>query len=565
VKAVLVCGGSRGDSEPLAALALELQAAGHQPLLVTWEAEHRRLGFPARSWDDAFPLQVPFPLRLRAVAARLGRRGPVGEAVRRALVRAAAFVPRVLGREEAARVLQLLPARDLLREILLSLPLLGWTLAVLLAHFATLPLALACSRDALAACRTRRPTRWPSLVDVVMLVDAALRREWRDSTPHSLALLDRSLAQLRWLHPVPDRLLEFVDGLLEHADVVVVGEGGDDPVRERLVLLLAALRGVPCVRASFFPRATDDGLARPAWQLPACLPLLLPVLESERGRRFSRSASRPLLAVLELVASACDAWHAALGRALFGERGFLALVGDWRGRGGEAPLAAVHLLAPAYAKTPRFLAVSRALLDDADAAGFWRLPANTQPLAPEVERFLDGSLPVVFVSRVARSSGFQQALAEALPLLPPCRLLVNLPPTEADPALAGRENVLFVGSLPHDVALPRASAAVHHCGAGTTAAVLRAGLPSLGVPTWGDQLLWAERVHALGAGPAPIHSRWLTGRCLAAAIRDCLGKAAYREHAGALGTQLRAEPGPALARQALEKLVASRPSRRAAL
>ncbi|KAF8388352.1 hypothetical protein HHK36_027018 [Tetracentron sinense] len=45
---------------------------------------------------------------------------------------------------------------------------------------------------------------------------------------------------------------------------------------------------------------------------------------------------------------------------------------------------------------------------------------------------------------------------------------------------------------------------VHHGGAGTTAAGLKAACPTTIVPFFGDQPFWGERVHARGVGPAPI-------------------------------------------------------------
>ncbi|MFN8418241.1 MAG: hypothetical protein U0528_03190 [Anaerolineae bacterium] len=48
------------------------------------------------------------------------------------------------------------------------------------------------------------------------------------------------------------------------------------------------------------------------------------------------------------------------------------------------------------------------------------------------------------------------------------------------------------------------AAVVHHGGAGTTAAGLRAGVPSIIVPFFGDQPFWGQRTAALGVGTAPI-------------------------------------------------------------
>jgi len=57
---------------------------------------------------------------------------------------------------------------------------------------------------------------------------------------------------------------------------------------------------------------------------------------------------------------------------------------------------------------------------------------------------------------------------------------------------------------PHDWLFPRVSAVVHHGGAGTTAAALRAGVPSVILPFFFDQGFWGRRLAACGLGPPPI-------------------------------------------------------------
>src|SRR5258708_9892738 len=75
------------------------------------------------------------------------------------------------------------------------------------------------------------------------------------------------------------------------------------------------------------------------------------------------------------------------------------------------------------------------------------------------------------------------------------------------PGLAGEvdlpDSVLAIEPCPHDWLFPRVAAAVHHGGAGTTAAALRAGVPSVVVPFFADQPFWAWRGSAPGAGPPP--------------------------------------------------------------
>ena len=87
------------------------------------------------------------------------------------------------------------------------------------------------------------------------------------------------------------------------------------------------------------------------------------------------------------------------------------------------------------------------------------------------------------------------------------------------------------------------AAIVHHGGAGTTGAGLRAGVPSLVTPFLADQAAWAARVAALGVGPALPGIRRLTAERLAAAIDTAVNDTAMRARAAALGQQLRAEDG----------------------
>src|SRR5690606_3131447 len=84
---------------------------------------------------------------------------------------------------------------------------------------------------------------------------------------------------------------------------------------------------------------------------------------------------------------------------------------------------------------------------------------------------------------------------------------------------------------------------VHHGGAGTTAAGLRAGKPSVICPFIADQPFWAQRVAALGVGTAPIPQKRLTAENLAAAIRTAVTDTAMRQRAEALAARINAEDG----------------------
>jgi sterol 3beta-glucosyltransferase len=105
----------------------------------------------------------------------------------------------------------------------------------------------------------------------------------------------------------------------------------------------------------------------------------------------------------------------------------------------------------------------------------------------------------------------------------------------------GDDSVLHTGNIPHDWLLPRAAAVVHHAGAGTTAAGLRAGIPAVAVPSSTDQPFWAARLKALGAGPAPVPRSRLTASRLTAAITAAVNTPDYRRNAEHISSQVARE------------------------
>jgi sterol 3beta-glucosyltransferase len=105
------------------------------------------------------------------------------------------------------------------------------------------------------------------------------------------------------------------------------------------------------------------------------------------------------------------------------------------------------------------------------------------------------------------------------------------------------ESVFMVRAVPHSWLFPQLAAVVHHGGAGTTAAGLRAGVPSLIVPFFGDQPFWGRRVAALGVGPDPLPRKRLSEDTLASAIRQAVGDAGMKVQAAAMAEKIRAEDG----------------------
>jgi UDP:flavonoid glycosyltransferase YjiC (YdhE family) len=116
------------------------------------------------------------------------------------------------------------------------------------------------------------------------------------------------------------------------------------------------------------------------------------------------------------------------------------------------------------------------------------------------------------------------------------------------------DDILAVPSAPHDWLFRRVAAVVHHGGAGTTGAGLRAGVPNVVVPFGVDQPFWGSRVHALGVGPDPLPRRTLTRQGLAAALRQAVSDQSMREAAARFGEAIRGEDGVGAAVRAIEAL-----------
>lgn len=104
-------------------------------------------------------------------------------------------------------------------------------------------------------------------------------------------------------------------------------------------------------------------------------------------------------------------------------------------------------------------------------------------------------------------------------------------------------HVHFIDGAPHDKLFPLMSACVHHGGAGTTAASLLAGKPTVICPFFGDQPFWGRRVSELEAGPPPIDKKKLSVETLTEAISRATGDGAMRQRAMALGAKIDAEHG----------------------
>jgi UDP:flavonoid glycosyltransferase YjiC (YdhE family) len=212
-------------------------------------------------------------------------------------------------------------------------------------------------------------------------------------------------------------------------------------------------------------------------------------------------------------------------------------------------------------RTPTILGASPAVVPAAAdwplalrQTGYWvstEVSADEGRLDAALERFLAagpapvyvgfGSMPTVDPVGVARDVvgvldrlGVRGVVSEGLAGL--------VAPREQEQGVAWASSVIGVTATSHEALFPRCAAVVHHGGAGTTAAAVRAGVPQVVVPHAADQPYWGRRMADLGVAADPIARKDLTPARLQQALELALSPGA-REAAYLLGQRVRAEDG----------------------
>lgn len=156
--------------------------------------------------------------------------------------------------------------------------------------------------------------------------------------------------------------------------------------------------------------------------------------------------------------------------------------------------------------------------------GEWFLPAADFTPPSDLADFLAAGEPPVHLGFGSMSATGNRELMETLIAGLDGRRALLAPGWHGlDEALAQSlpDTVHVVGHTPHAWLFPRCAAIVHHCGAGTSHAAARAGVPSIPVPFAADQPFWARRLRLAGAGTAALDRRRLT----VAEVREALAAA----------------------------------------
>jgi sterol 3beta-glucosyltransferase len=231
-------------------------------------------------------------------------------------------------------------------------------------------------------------------------------------------------------------------------------------------------------------------------------------------------------------------------------RVFQPVIADFRAEAGlpaaPRPERRVHGYSPAVVPVPDDWT------DEENVTGYWFTAPDPDYQPPRaLLDFLAAGEPPVYLGLGSMSDG-DPARAAAL-LIDAARAAgrrIVLLAGWADLTAAGND-VAVVDDVPHWWLFPRMAAVVHHGGAGTTAAALRAGVPAVVIPFFADQFFWAHRVNALNAGVScPPLSR-LTPDTLVAALREALTRTAAPR---AIASRLADEDGVGTAVTVLERL-----------
>lgn len=191
-------------------------------------------------------------------------------------------------------------------------------------------------------------------------------------------------------------------------------------------------------------------------------------------------------------------------------------------------------------------------------SGYWYLDEEYSTLSAELEQFLEsGERPVcvTFGSEVGvNTSRLIQAAIKAVRLAGHRVLVVAGWSDEED--IASDQDVFVVRTAPYGQLFRRVSCVVHHCGTGTVAEVLRAGIPSVCIPFHGEQRYWALRLHELGVATQPLSPSTCDVADVQSAVEIATSIGAMSMAAKKLGLQLRETDGVTIAIEHLHRFVA---------
>lgn len=220
---------------------------------------------------------------------------------------------------------------------------------------------------------------------------------------------------------------------------------------------------------------------------------------------------------------------------------------------GDHPIPVIYAISPCVFPRPQEWS------QEIHMSGFWfeKNPAAWTPSA-EIEAFLENGAKPIYIGFGSMSAGDMNKLLTIVlrsVRTTGVRAVINLGKTGRK--FKSNQHILFLNEVPHDWLFPRVAAVIHHGGAGTTAAGLRYGRPTLIIPFAGDQPFWGDQIRKKRCGPKPIPRKNLSVRKLAAGILDLLSNPDYAKNAADIAEALEKENGIQTAADIIEQGIAS--------
>jgi len=164
----------------------------------------------------------------------------------------------------------------------------------------------------------------------------------------------------------------------------------------------------------------------------------------------------------------------------------------------------------------------------------------------QLRSFLSAGTPPVYITLGSMMSGSDEkqtiALLAGAAQAASERAIVQAPSWEKL-GFESDDRIHFVGATPHSAVFPFCSAVVHHGGAGTSQAALRAGVPHVVIPHTAEQSLWGRELQRIGVACKPIHRKRATPERIATAIRQTTRSERIAETAKSVGARVAEENG----------------------
>ncbi len=331
----------------------------------------------------------------------------------------------------------------------------------------------------------------------------------------------KGVTYLKQVRDILRDILEFflrdLQAACEDADVVVATFFG------QIIQSIAEKKDIPFIKTHYYPMDPND----------------ITPISSAPGLRAGKVWYRASYSLAYLLISTLELYYLTNWRKTQGMRPRRLETTPCNDMNG-------HRVPVLYAMSPLLMPRPVKWDEHIHMTGFWLddTTSDYQP-SPELEAFLAVEPKPVYIGFGSMTSGdMGQTLAIVQEAIKRSgvRAVIATGWGAADPAAS--ENTFVVkGYVPHDWLFTHVSAVVHHGGAGTTAAGLCAGCPTLVIPFGGDQPFWAMRVRMLGLGPTPITREQLTVSKLTRALQKLTSIKSYRIAAAELGDRLRMEHG----------------------